>query len=167
MVYIWVFREPGDHAGGIEGPLDRLFVFPAMAAYLNGAVGAVEVVADVQVVFDLAEIGQHLDEGPLVVPQRRPTVEVFGEAANEGLAVDGAGAADNLASGYRRPLGVAGRQLARVGPVEGGVFGRCGGAESVAELIGQVCWVGKVGARFQQQHRPVGVVGKSCCKGAA
>src|SRR5262249_22046675 len=50
---------------------------------------------------DLAKVGQQLLKAPLVVPHSRPRVVVFGHAAQEDLAVDGAGAARHLATRHQ------------------------------------------------------------------
>ena len=87
------------HGGGVER---LLHVGPGLVLPANdgdGTFAAVEVVLDVQVGLGLAEEGQDFQIGPLLVAKGRPPLEVFGQAAQVDLAVDGAGAADDLALG--------------------------------------------------------------------
>ena len=65
----------------------------------NRAVVAVEVAsAEVQVRLHLVEVGQAASEAPLVVAPRGPAVVVLGNATQQHLTVDGAGAASSLAA---------------------------------------------------------------------
>ena len=151
----------------VEGLLQGQPGLALVAADGNGAVEAVEVVDDVGVGLQLAEVGQALDEGPLVVAPLGPAVVVLGNAAQEDLAVDGAGAADDLAAGDDDVLGADGAAPAGEGPVVGRAhLGRAG---RVAELqiVGGLLEVSVIGACLQQQHRAVGVFGQTGGKRAA
>ena len=124
------------------------------------------VVLDVHVVFHLAIERQHLVVGPLVVAHGGPVVEVLGEAALHGLAVDGGTAADNLALGnvdFSLFLGNGAAQC----PVVYGVlrFGVPGAAE--LDVVGQDRRVRVVVARLKQQHRGVGVFRQASGEGGA
>ena len=110
-----------------------------------------EVVGEVGVGLQLAEVGQGLLESPLVVPHGRPVVEVFGNAPEEDLHVDGAGAAGDLAPGDVHRLGDLGGLGDEVPVVlAGGDVGT--GGVPVPDLLRQAVEVRNVRAGLQQQH---------------
>ena len=76
-------------ASPVEGFLEGRPVFAFMTAYRNWTIGPVKIIPEVLVVLDLAEVREDLYVGPLVVPPRRPGVEVLGRSPDEGLPVDG------------------------------------------------------------------------------
>ena len=152
-----------------EGLLSRGPVLAGVMAHRDRALGAVEVIVKVGVVLQLAEVGQAVDVGPAVVAPGGPGVVVLGRAANEGLAVDGAGAAHSLAARDRhRPLFGGGG--AGEGPVVGGASSagfEVHGAPAELEHVGELGEIGEVGAGLQQQHGPLGVLGEPCGDDAA
>ena len=103
---------PRRHGRYVERLRQRQPGLALVAAHRHRAVEAVEVVYYVGVGFQLAEIRQALDEGPLVIAPLGPTVVVLGNAAQEHLAVDGAGAADHLATRHHHVLGAGRAALA-------------------------------------------------------
>ena len=144
-------------AGGVvESGLSREPLLALETAGDDGAVVAVEVVGEVGVRLQAAEAAQQVLEAPLVVAHGGPGVVVLGDAAQEHLAVDGAGAAGDFAAG-NHDLGVLSGAVSGELPVV--IAGHDVGGGGVAELhlIGQVLEVGVVGSGFQQQHRSVGV----------
>ena len=81
VVHIGVMRMPGRHSGGVERPLRRQPGFLGEPPHRNMPVGVVEVVgAEVHIRLQLAEIGQAVDEFPLVIAQGGPGVIVFRHA---------------------------------------------------------------------------------------
>ena len=162
VVYVGMVGVSGIGGGLEECLLRRRPGLSLVVAHRHRAVGSVEIVVKVGVVLQLAEVGQAVNIGPAIVAPGRPGVEVFGRAADEGLAVDGAGAAHGLApwDGHRPLFG-------RGGSGEGPVVGRTGGAglqvhgtPAQLEHIGELGEVGKVRASFQQQDRAGRVFGQ-------
>ena len=99
VVHILARWKSLGYAGVPEGEHQRfpcLFLVPPHA---HRPVVAVKVVMDVLVSLHAAEEGEELDVFPFVVALGGPRVVIFRQAAQEHLAVDGAGAADDFASG--------------------------------------------------------------------
>ena len=144
-------------AGPEEGGLVGKQLLPLEAAGDDGPVGVVEVIAgEVGVGLDAAQEGQELDEAPLVVAHLGPGVVVLGDAAQEHLAVDGAGAAGDLAPGdHHGRSGVGG--LAPELPVVVAGHDVGGGGVAELDLVGQLLEVGVVAAGLQQQDGYGGV----------
>ena len=160
-VLVRVLRESDTHAGIIESCGNRNPLFFLEPPDREGALIAVEVVAGVvPVVFHLAEIGQAAGEGPLIVAQRGPVVVVLRHAAEDDLAVDGAGAAGGLPSRNDHWLG-----LGRVGDASKvptvGTVGRAPDVVAAFQVIRQVLELRVVWACFQQEHRLFGILGKA------
>ena len=103
---------PRRHGRHVERLRQRQPGLALVAAHRHRAVEAVEVVNYVRIGFQLAEIGQALHERPLVVAPLGPTVVVLGNAAQEHLAVDGAGPAHHLAARHHHVLGARRAALA-------------------------------------------------------
>ena len=76
----------------------------------------------------LSEIRQDFNEGPFIVSQIGPRVEVFWHASQNHLSVDRAGPANYLASGHRHRLSLL-RGVPKPGKTSCGVQS---GAEAVA-----------------------------------
>ena len=111
IVHVRIFGESLRHAGGVKSRLKRQPGFARMPAYGYRPIGAMEVVVDIQVSFQLSEVGQHIQIAPPIVAHLNPMLKVFGCAPEKYLMVDGAGAANNFTAGNRhrvRPIG-AGR----------------------------------------------------------
>ena len=125
-----------------------------------GAVAAVEVVLDIQIGFSLAEEGQDLQVGPLLVAEGFPPLEVLGQAAQVDLAIDGAGTADDLALGdVDLALLVVDGAVQIPGDRRSGLLALVGVA--VADDVGEMFRVGIVLAGLQEQDRAAGVLGQS------
>ena len=96
MVHIWVMREALLNQGGVEGLVEgqplRLFE----SSHGHWAFRTVEIVPDVGVSLLFPEVGEHLDELPLIVAHGSPILEVLWDPTQEYLAVNGTGTADNL-----------------------------------------------------------------------
>ena len=159
MVHIRVVGVAGGAAGVPERDLGGQPVLAAVAAHRDRAGVAVEVVGDVGVGFQLAEIGQAVGEFPFVVAQRRPGVVVLGHAAQQHLPVDGRGTADDPAPGDGHPLGLAG-VVGPESPVVRGVNGRRRLVVAVLEVVGVEVKVGVVRPGLQHQHGAVGILGQ-------
>ena len=133
-----------------------------------GPSGAVEVAGIVQVGgvrLHHIEVVHQLPEAPLVVSPLRPTVVVLGNAADEGLPVDGAGPAGHLAPG-NLDLGLIGAP-GRVLPVVVAVPDALGRLVAVLDLLGEAVDVRVVMPRLQQEHRGVGVFREPRCEDRA
>ena len=133
-------------------------------AHGHGPVGAVEVVVKVGVVLQTAEVGQAVHVAPAVVAEGLPGVVVLGRAADEGLAVDGAGTAQHAAARHGHGFGLLGRADAGEGPVEGRTGGaglQVHGAPAQLEHLGQVVEVGIVGPGLKEQDGAVRVLGEA------
>ena len=158
---VWAILISGVDAGFVERGLGGQPGFPLEAVHDYGAFAAVKVARKIGVRFYSVEIGNQLLKVPLIVALRSPRVVVLGHSPQEDLTVYGAGAAGDLATRHHhRPSLV--RSLADELPVVvAGHDVRLGG---VAEFhfVRQVIEVGVVFARFQQQHRAVGVLGQAC-----
>ena len=154
VVHVRVVGESGGTGGVVERLLRRQPGLAGKAAHRNEAVVVVEVVGPkVHVGFQLAQVGQDAGEAPLVVAQGGPGVVVLRHAAQQHLAVDGAGAAHHAPARDGHRLGRQRSRIALERPVVRRVNGR--GCLVVAKL--QVIGVGLelrvVRPRFQQQHR--------------
>src|SRR5207237_83937 len=78
-------------AGAVEGLLHRGPGLARKAAHGHRTLAAVEVVVDVLVGLQFAEVGEYLEIGPRIVAPRRPRVKILWRPANECLAIDGPG----------------------------------------------------------------------------
>ena len=83
--------------GVIKSVLGGEPVFRFEALGDDRAVGAVEVVLEIGIGLQLAEVAEKVLEPPFGVAEGRPGVVVLGDSPEEHLAVDGAGAAGDLA----------------------------------------------------------------------
>ena len=145
--------EAERNAGVVEAALHGLQLVALPAQDGDRAALAVEVSALVLVVLERAEVGQALLPGPAVVAGHLgPAVVVAGCAADRDAGVDRGGAADQLAARYR--LLAAGHERAAKAPV---VAGR-GWFVDAGDVFGQRLDGREVGARFEQQHRSLGVL---------
>ena len=168
VVHVRVVGEAGVAGGVIERLLGWQPGRLGEAADGDEAFRVVKVVGpEVHVAFQLPQVGQDAGEAPLVVAQGGPGVVVLGHAAQQHLAVDGAGAADYPAARHRHRLGRQGSCVALEGPVVRGVNGR--GRLVVAELevvgVGLEIWVVRPG--LQKQHRLAGVFRQPAGQSAA
>ena len=119
-----------------------------------------EIVLYVQVGLGPAVEGQDFQVAPFLVAKvGLPPLEVLGQTAQVDLAVDGAGAADDLALGdvYLALLVID--DAAQV-PGNRRADGLALGRVAVADGFRQLLRVGVVLPRLQQQHRAVGVFRK-------
>ena len=98
-----------------EGALDRDQLIRPPAADRDRAAAPVQLRRALRVVFQPAEVRQHLRPAPLVVAQRRPLVVVGGHAAQRDRGVDSGRAADHPAT--RIGNGPAGHGLRGQPPV--------------------------------------------------
>ena len=144
-------------AGGVEGGLVGQELLALEAAGDDGAVGVVEVIAgEVGVGLDAAQEREQLDEAPFVVAHLGPGVVVLGDAAEEDLAVDGAGAAGDLAAGdHHGGCGFGGFAPELPVVVAGHDVG--GGGVAELDLVGQLLELGVVRAGLQQEDGDGGV----------
>ena len=118
------------------------------------------VAAVVGVCLNLAEVGEQVGVGPLAVAEGGPGVVVLGHAAQEDLAVDGAGPAGNLAPGHHHGWRLVGGPAGELPVVVAGHHVGFGGVAEL-HLFGQVLEVGVVGPRLQQQDRLGGVLSQA------
>ena len=144
-------------ADGPAGIVKRLLVGQGLIglepAHDYGTVGVVEVVAaEVGVGLDHAEVLQQVLEAPLVVAQSGPGVVVLGNAPQEDLAVDGAGAAGDLAPGHQHRFGMFGGLAGELPVVVAGHYVGAGGVAEL-DLFRQMLEVGVVRPGFEQKHR--------------
>ena len=154
VVHVRMVGVSGVRCGLEEGFLCRGPSLAGVVADGDRAVGAVEIVVEVGVVLQLAEVGQAVDVGPSLVARGGPSVVVLGCAPDEGLAVDGAGTSQHLAAGDGHGL-LFGSGGAGERPVVGGAGGA--GLEvhltpAKLEHIRQLGKVREVRASLQQQH---------------
>ena len=157
VVQVRVVGEPGGDAGPVEGGLNGQPRLPGVPPHRNGAVGAVEVAANVGVGLQLSKEGQDVDVRPFVVALGGPIVVVLRRAPQENLVVDGAGAAHHLAARHRSRAALLGRGLTDERPVVRPVDLGCRLVEVVPNLIGDRRRAGVVRPGFQQQDGPVRV----------
>ena len=138
-----------EHLVGFETPQD------------DGPVRVVEVpAAEVGIRLDHPEILEQVLKAPLVVAHGRPGVVVFGNAPEEHLAVDGAGAAGHLTPGHQHLFGGV-RGLTGKLPIVVADHDVGGGSVAVLDLIGKLLEIGVIRSRFEQQHRAVGVLAEA------
>ena len=168
VVVVRAVGVPGGPASVVEGLLIGVPFAGCEPPGQDGAVAAVEVVVDVEVVLDPPEVREQVPEAPLVVALRGPPVVVFGYASEEYLGIDGAGATDDAAPGHQHGLGLVGRP-ADVVPAELAVRAEGPGpdvpvaAMAQPNLVGQLRDVGVVRAGLQQQDRAARVLGEPRC----
>ena len=108
MVHVGIFRVSGVNGGLEKGLLEWQPVGFLETAHRDRTVRAVKIIANVGIGFQLSEIGQHVHVCPLIVTHGRPGVVIFGNATQQHLAVNRAGAADYFAPGNRHGLGLLG-----------------------------------------------------------
>ena len=163
VIHIRIRRVAGIQARLHEGLLEGQPLLAGKTPHRNRAFGAVEVVADVQIGFHLAEVGQDIYVLPAGVALGGPAVVVFGHAAEQHLPVDGAGAAHDLAAGRRQQLRLLRRALRPPRPVvrralRGGV-----GLVTILQIVGVKLVFRIVRPGFQQQHRAALILGQPGC----
>ena len=167
VVVVGDFGEPLVAAGLEEGGLVGQQFLALEASGDDGAVGVVEVIAgEVGVGLDAPQEGQQLDEAPLVVAHLGPGVVVLRYSAQEHLAVDGAGAAGDLAAGHHHGWGGVGG-LAPELPVVVAGHDVGGGGVAELDLVGKLLEIRVVAAGLQQQHRYGGVFAQAGCHDGA
>ena len=166
MVVVVDLGIPRRHRRHVERLRQRQPGLALVAAHRHRAVEAVEVVNYVGVGFQLAEIGQALHERPLVVAPFGPTVIVLGNAAQEHLAVDGAGAADHLAARNHHVLRPRRAALAGERPVVRRAHLRRPRRVAEFQVVGRLLQVNIVRPGLQEQHRAIGVFGQPGGEGA-
>ena len=132
IVQVGILGETGGHGSPVKCLLEGQPVLSLEPPDRNWTLGAVKVVPDVDIGFQLPQIRQHFDEGPLVITLFRPRVVVFWHAAQYHLAVDRAGSADYLASWYRHGLGLLWAALGLERPIVRGIGS--GGSGAIAEF---------------------------------
>ena len=139
------------------GSTSPRFRLAAVADYR--AVGAVKVVGIGCVGFQLAEVRQRLLKAPLVVAPFCPRIVILRNAAQEYLAVDGAGTARDLAAWDKHGLCFVGGPSRELPVV---VAGHNVGGRGVAVLhfLRQAVQVWIVWPCLQQQHRGIRVLSK-------
>ena len=161
VVVVPDFSIAGRYAGRVEGVLGRQPTFPGETVHDDGPVAPMEVVvAVVRVGLDAPEDWKQLGVGPLVVALGGPAVVVLRHAAQEHLAVDGAGAAGDLAAGHhnlRRGVGALAHEL----PVMVADHDVDFGVVAELHLFGQLLELRIVGARLDQQHVLAVVLGQA------
>ena len=146
-------------AGAVKGGLQGEPSFRGMAAHRYGAGCAVEIVPNVGVGFQFAEVGQGLEVAPLVVAGGSPSIEVLGQAAQEYLMIDGAGAAGDPAAGDGSRLRALGRGIAEERPVVRRAGAGGGLVQVVFQFRRQGFRVRVVGAGLEEQHGAGRVLG--------
>ena len=161
VVHVGVVGIALGQAGLVEGHLGRQPGLLLVAAHRNGAVKAVEVVVDIRVRLQLAEVGQGLDEGPFVVAPGCPVVVVLGDAPQQHLAVNGAGTAHHAAPGHGHGVALLPGGDAGEGIVVGGVDGGSHLVVAVLQVVGVGLEIGVVRPGLQQQNRAVRVLGQA------
>ena len=152
VVVVWAVGEALGPAGVVEGLLVRTPRLSPEPVRHYRAVGAMEVVVECGVGLQPAKIGQQLVEAPLIVAQGGPAIVVLGDPSQEDLAVDGAGAARDLAPGDQHRLRGLGGFADEVPVVVAG-HDVGGGGVAILQLVGEALEVRVVGPRLQQQHR--------------
>ena len=158
MVVVFGVGETGSQTSVIKRLLGREPRLPFETVGDNRPVVAVEIIVEVRVGFQLPKEWKQFLEVPLVVALGGPRVIVLGDATQEDLAVDGAGASGNLASGNQHGRGGFGA-LADELPVM--VTYHNVDFRGISELyfLGQVLELGIVRSRLQDQHGPLWVLG--------
>ena len=157
MVLIRVLGKPQVHAGVIKGLRGRQPFLSLVAADGNRTFVAMKIATgEVQVVFQPAEVRQHLDERPLVVAPGGPVVVVLGHPPKQHLAIDGAGAPGSPAPGDLNRLRLQGCRRCGVAPIVGAV----GGAPHIVAIFqvdGQVLEFRVVGTSLQKEDGSAGI----------
>jgi hypothetical protein len=150
VVLVRILGEAGGQTRLMEGdgvgqPLLRL-----VAAHGDRPAGAVEVPPKIQVVLHLAEVGQDLEERPLIIAPGGPVVVVLRDAAVEDLAIDSARTPGSLAARDRQ-LGLLRGDARHIAPAMGAV-GRQPHIVAQLEVIGKSLEIRIVRPSLQQQH---------------
>ena len=160
MVHVHVLGIAQARAGLQESVLEGMPGGARRANHGHRPIAAVKIVLHVGVRFQLAEEGQDVVVGPLVVSLGGPVVVVLGKAAQEHLSVDGAGTAHDAPPGDLDWLGLPVGGDGLVGPVEGRARRGCLLAGAVAEFGRPLLEVGVIGAGLQQKNRARRVFGQ-------
>ena len=161
MVMVWALRKSSGPAGSLECCLVWIKLVLLEPAGDYGTLRAMKIVVwKVGVSLDLSEVLQQLWKAPLVIAHRSPGVIVLGHSPQEYLAVDGAGAAGDLAPGDHHRRGSLGGLTPELPIV---VAGHDIGGSGVAEfhLIGQLLKLGVVRACLQQQNGTVRILAEA------
>ena len=159
-VHIVILRVARLPAGGKKRLLKRQPFLPWEPSHRNRPLGAVKIVADVQIRLHLAEIGQNIHKRPPVVACGGPAVIILRRSPQQHLPVDGAGAAHHLAPRRRQQLRLLRRALRPPGPVVRRPLRRRIGLVAVLQIVRVMLIIGIVRPRFQQQHRPPRILGQ-------
>ena len=143
-----------------ERLLERVPGFPGSAHHRNRSVAAVKIVMHVSVRLQPSEIRQHVLIGPLVVAQRGPPVVILRQSPQENLAVHRSRTADGTATGNLHGPLLLRRSDGLIRPVIRAA--RRGGnlTVAVAQLRRPALKIHEIGAGFQQQNRPAGILGE-------
>ena len=152
-------------AGRLERILQWQPVLRLMAAHWHRAFRTVEIVLYIGIGLQLPKKWQKVDVAPLVVAPFSPPVVILGDAAQENLAIDCAGAAHHLAPGHGDLVGLGRSGRADERPVMKRAHLGCGRAVAVFHVVGKSVEVRVVRSRFKQQYRAVGVFGQPGCDG--
>src|SRR5712691_3746887 len=156
MVLVQIIAKVGVNTGPVKGHGMRHPLLPLIAAYRDWTGRAVEYPAKIVVVFQLAEIRQHLLIGPLSVAPGGPVIIILRNATVQHLPIDGARTTGRLATRDSQPV-LLRRELRHVVPVMRAI----GGEPHVIaqfEVIGQVREGGVIRPGLQQEHRCTGVL---------
>ena len=124
-----------------------------------------EVPTKIQVGFHLAEVGQDLHEGPLVIAPGGPVVVVLRDTAVEPLPINGAGAPGRLATRdlQRRLLRRDGGDIVpAMGPI-----GRQPHIVAQHEVIGEMLEVRVIRSGLEEAHRPARILRQAGCQDTA
>ena len=91
-----VAAEPRLQTGGMESLLDVRRLAGLTPSHRHWSFRAVKVVLNVEVMLHFSVERQYLGVRPLIVAERSPGVEIFGQSSLHCLAVDGRPTADHL-----------------------------------------------------------------------
>ena len=159
-VHIAILPETGGHAGLIQGGLNRRPLPLRPPQYRHRPLGAVKIVPDVQVALHFAEIGQYLEVSPFRVAPFGPAVIILGHPPQQQLPVNRPGTAHHLALGHvlgpLHPVNAAGQRPVMRRIPQFGVPGI-----PVLQVRRQGFQIRVIRPGFQQQHRPLRILGKA------
>ena len=157
VVLVLVDRVALSNAGLLEGRGVGHPFGAGIAANGDRAVVAVNVASPkIEVSLHLVEVGQALGKAPLVVAPLGPAVIVLGNATQQHLAVDGAGAAGGPAPGNLQVGHFVGH-VAPVGPAVGPIR-RQEHVVAQLDIVGQMVDRRIVRTGLEQQHRYIRIL---------
>ena len=169
-MHVRVLGKVGRDTGAIKGLLHGRPGRSGKAAHWDGAVRAVKRIAEIGIVLQFLERGQHPFVGPLRIAPGGPGGKILWCATNKRLAIDRAGSPHDLTTGHGHGRGLVRIRRPFQGPVVGGPGLPCfqiDGTPAIFQHIRQLLGVREVRSGFQEEHAAVRVLGQAGRQNAA